>query len=161
MKVSSVWNAYRAASIVLMLYCALHSYGALISTPHFGAASDAVLESMRSVRFDAQGFDDTWYGFYLGFGWFSSVLFAVSALQLWIIGGRSLEERRKERAIVGSLALAYVAGVWLCARYFHPAALVFAVVALGTILWAMISDARASRRTVLPGAPPQQTLVRR
>jgi hypothetical protein len=127
MKLSSSWNAYRTASIVLMLYCALHSYGALLSTPHFGGESDAVLESMRSVEFNAQGFDDTWYGFYLGFGWFSSVLFAVSAVQLWIIAGRKLEERRKERGIVGSLALAYIAGVWLCARYFHPAALLFSV----------------------------------
>jgi hypothetical protein len=30
MKLSSSWNAYRTASIVLMLYCALHSYGALL-----------------------------------------------------------------------------------------------------------------------------------
>ena len=155
MKVSSTWNAYRAASIVLLLYCALHSYGALIATPHFGGASDAVLQSMRSVKFDAQGFDDTWYGFYLGFGWFSSVFFAVSAVQLWIIGGRALEDRRKERGIVGSLALAYIAGVWLCARYFHPAALIFAFLALGTILWAMMSDAFASRRAAPPGAAPQ------
>lgn len=143
---NSGWNAYRSASIVLLLYCALHSYGALISTPRFGAASDAVLESMRTVKFDAQGFQDSWYGFYLGFGWLASVLFAVSAAQLWIIGGRALEDRRRERGIACTLALAYVAGIVLCARYFHPAALVFAVVALGTILWAMMSDARESRR---------------
>ncbi len=152
MKLPANLNAYRAASIVLMLYCGLHSYGALISTPQFGASSDAVSDSMRSVKFLVQGFEDDWYGFYLGFGWFTSTLFALSAVQLWIIGRRKLEDRRRERGIVRSLALAYVAGVWLCARYFFPAALVFSMIALMTIVWAMISDTLKARRAEPPGA---------
>jgi hypothetical protein len=145
------WNAYRTASLIILLYCVLHSYGALISTPHFGAASDAVADSMRSVTFRAQGFTDSWYGFYLGFGWFVSVLFVLSAGQLWIIGGRPLAERRKDRGIVGLLAVTYAAGVWLCVLYFFPAALAFSLLALLAILWAIASDARALRRAAMQG----------
>jgi hypothetical protein len=140
------WNAYRTASVILAVYCVLHSYGALLSTPRFGAASDAVLESMRSVQFAAQGFTDTWYGFYLGFGWFSSTLFALSALQLWVIGGRDIEERRRDRALVSLLALSNLIGVALCARYFFPAALIFSAASTLTIIWALVGDARRSSK---------------
>jgi hypothetical protein len=140
------WNPHRIASVILIVYCVLHSYGALISTPRFGAASDAVLESMRSVRFTAQGFTDTWYGFYLGFGWSASTLFALSAFQLWVIGGRDLEERRRDWALVSLLALANAIGVVLCAQYFFPAALVFSTISNLTIIWALVSDAHRSRK---------------
>jgi hypothetical protein len=140
------WNAHRIASVILIVYCILHSYGALIATPRFGAASDAVLESMRSVRFTAQGFTDTWYGFYQGFGWFASTLLALSALVLWVIGGRDLEQRRRDRALVMLVALANAIGVGLCARYFFPAALAFSSLATITIIWALVSDTRRYRK---------------
>jgi hypothetical protein len=137
------WNAYRTASLILIVYCVLHSYGALIATPAFGQSSDAVLASMRAVHFSAQGFNDSWYGFYLGFGWFVSVFLASSAAQLWIIGERRLTERHKDRAIVGVMAVAYAIGVWLCTRYLFPAALIFSAAVLLAILWGLISDAVA------------------
>ena len=99
------WNAYRSASLILIVYCVLHSYGALIATPPFGESSDAVLASMRAIHFSAQGFDDSWYGFYLGFGWFTSAFLASSAAQLWIIGGRGLADRHNDRAVVGAHCL--------------------------------------------------------
>ena len=136
------WNAYRAAALVLLVFCVLHSYGALLSTPHFGAASDAVVESMRTVNFSAQGFTDTWYGFYLGFGWFSSILFAISGLQLWVIGGRDLATRRTDRTLVWLLAIANAIGIGLCARYFFPAALIFSIIATLAIFYALLHDSR-------------------
>jgi hypothetical protein len=140
------WNAYRTASLILIVYCALHSYGALIATPDFGGPGEAVRESMQAVQFSVQGFKDSWYGFYLGFGWFTSTLLALSAMQLWIIGGRGLAERRKDRAIVSLLAFAYAIAVWLCVRYFFPAPLIFSAAALLTIVWGLISDGVALSR---------------
>jgi hypothetical protein len=145
------WNAYRAAAVVLLVFCVLHSYGALLSTPHFGAASDTVVESMRAVRFSAQGFTDTWYGFYLGFGWFSSILFAISGLQLWVIGGRDLATRRSDRTLVWLLAIGNAIGVGLCARYFFPAALVFSIIVTFAIFYALLHDSRMCRKVAAQG----------
>ena len=90
-------NPYRLASYVLGLYAMGHTAGALISTPKFGTAADAVATSMKSVHFEAQGFETSWYGFYLGFGWFVSLFFIVCDDQLvhrWTSGRQSRASRR-------------------------------------------------------------------
>jgi hypothetical protein len=97
---------------------------------------------MRAVHFSAQGFTDTWYGFYLGFGWFSSILFAISGLQLWIIGGRDLASRRNDRPLIWLPAIAHAIGAGLCARYFFPAALLFSIIATLRIFYALLHDSR-------------------
>ena len=137
------WNTYRFAATVLILYCILHSYGALLTTPQFGADSDSVIAAMRSVHFPAQGFRDTWYGFYEGFGWFASVLFALSAAQLWIIGGWDDARRRSARSLVLALALAHAVGAALCLEYFFTAALFFSTLTTIAILWALWRDRQA------------------
>src|SRR5579883_167913 len=140
------WNSYRTASVILLVYCLLHSYGALIATPDFGGAADSVLKSMRETHFLVQGFEDTWYGFYLGFGWIASLFFVLTAMQLWIIGGRELVDRRRDRPLVVLLAVAYAIALGLCLQFFFPAPLGFSAAALVAIAWALISDAMRVRR---------------
>jgi hypothetical protein len=57
---------------------------------------------MKSVHFDAQGFDDSWYGFYLGFGWFVSLFFVLSAVLSWYIGGLPMRDRAGLAAILAT-----------------------------------------------------------
>ena len=139
------WNAYRTAAVLLLLYCILHSYGALIATPDFGAQSDAVIRAMRSVHFTVQEFWNTWYGFYLGFGWFASIFFALSAVELWIIGGIDRAQQQLYRSICWTLAIAHAVGVGLCIRYFFAAPLLFSSLATIAIVWGLLSDRRIRR----------------
>jgi hypothetical protein len=120
------FNGFRLSSYLLVLFCAGHSRGALLSTPHFGPEADAVLSSMKSVHFVAQHANDTWFGFYLGFGWLVSVFFLFSAVVTWHLGGlQSADERRAMAAIIWALFLSYAASSYLSWTYFFIAPGVF------------------------------------
>jgi hypothetical protein len=128
-------NPYRLASYVLVLYAMGHTAGALISTPKFGTAADAVATSMKSVHFEAQGFETSWYGFYLGFGWFVSLFFILSATISWYIGGLTVGNRARLAAITWPLCLCYAGSVAIAWKYLFAAPLVFSSTA--TLLLAM------------------------
>jgi hypothetical protein len=118
-------NPYRLASYVLVLYAMGHTAGALISNPKFGAAADSVATSMKSVRFDAQGFETCWYGFYLGFGWFVSLFLILSATISWYVGGLPISNRARLAAITWTLCLCYAGSVAIAWKYLFAAPIVF------------------------------------
>jgi len=134
-------NPYRLASYVLVLYAIGHSAGALISTPRFGAAADAVATSMKSVHFDAQGSDDSWYGFYLGFGWFVSIFFVLSAVLSWYIGGLPVRVRAGLAAITWPLCLGYAGSVAIAWKYLFAAPIIFSSVVTLLLAAGCVQDA--------------------
>ena len=52
---------YRIASVLLVLFAVGHTFGFRQNNPDWGV--DAVLGLMRSVRFDALGFNQTYWDF--------------------------------------------------------------------------------------------------
>jgi hypothetical protein len=121
------FNPLRITTYLLILFCFGHTRGALISTPRFGADADAVATAMRTVHFSAQGSDATWYGFYLGFGYFVSIFFLLSAAVTWFLGGLAPRERRAWTPILWALLLSYAGDTYLSWRYFFAAPLAFSV----------------------------------
>jgi hypothetical protein len=134
-------NPYRLASYVLVLYAIGHSAGALISTPRFGTAADAVATSMQSVHFDAQGFDDSWYGFYLGFGWFVSLFFISSAVFSWHVGGLPIRDRAGLALITRSLCLSYAVSAAIAWKYLFTAPILFSGVVTLLLAAGCVQDA--------------------
>ncbi len=118
-------NPLRVTSVLLILYCAGHTFGALVSTPRFGTASDVVVNAMQTVHVNAMGSDCTWWGFYLGFGYNVSIFFLFSAVLTWFLGGRSLAEQRAWAPIVWALFVSYALTAVLAIRYFFAAPIVF------------------------------------
>jgi hypothetical protein len=111
-------------SYLLVFFCLGHSMGALMETPSFGNSADAVAVAMKSVHFSANGSDCTWFGFYLGFGWFVSVFFLLSAGVTWFLGGLDRPRRRESLPIVWMLLAGYSASTYLSWRYFFAVPLV-------------------------------------
>src|ERR1700722_403467 len=144
-------NPYRLASYVLVLYALGHTAGAVISTPRFGTAADAVAAAMKSVHFDAQGFDDSWYGFYLGFGWFVTLFFVLSAVLSWDIGGLPMRDRAGLAAITWSLCLSYVGSTAIAWKYFFTVPIVFSSLATLLLATGCVQDA-IGRHTANRGA---------
>jgi len=118
-------NPFRLTSLLLVLYCLGHTFGALVSTPHFGLESDAVMAAMKSVHFKADGSDCTWFGYYLGFGFDVSIFFLFSAVLTWFLGGLSLPDQRRWAPITWALFVSYAATLVLAVRYFFPTPIVF------------------------------------
>ena len=117
-RAASYFNPFRLSTYLLILFCAGHTWGALLSTPHFSDASDAVVHAMRSVHYNVQAFDDTWFGFYLGFGWLNSVFFLFSAVVTWFLGGLTRCEQRAVAPIIWALFFSYAACAGLSWAYF-------------------------------------------
>jgi 4-amino-4-deoxy-L-arabinose transferase-like glycosyltransferase len=118
--------------------------------PRFGADSDGVLATMKSVRVVAQGSDRTWYGFYRGFGVFVSIFFAFSVFAAWRIGGATEQDRRSLLPIGWALFVSHAAAAIVAVAYFFPVP-----VALSTVVTALLgigcveleNENRASKAT--------------
>src|SRR6266702_6064673 len=106
---------YRIAAVLLLLFALGHTLGFRQSDPKWGV--DALLGSMRSVHFDAQGFTRTYWDFFSAFGLFFSVFLLFSAVLAWLLGGLPAETLARVRSIAWALAICFVAVTALSWRY--------------------------------------------
>src|SRR5207245_11656302 len=106
---------YRIAAVLLVLFAVGHTVGFRQSDPKWGV--DALLGSMRSVHFDAQGFTRTYWDFFSAFGLFFSVFLLFSAVLAWLLAGLSAETLVRVRSIAWALAISFVAITALTWRY--------------------------------------------
>ena len=138
-------NPLRLTTVPLLLYCVGHTLSALASTPPFGAESDAVAATMKSVHFDVAGSACTWYGFYLGFGYEVSIFFLFSGVLTWFLGGMSLPDQRRWAPITGALFVSYAATIVLSVRYLFVVPIVFSSLITLLLGWHGVRIARAPR----------------
>jgi hypothetical protein len=114
---------YRIASVLLLLFAAGHTLGFRQNNPEWGA--DAVLSSMRSIHFDAQGFNRTYWDFFSAFGLFFSVFLLFAAVLAWLLGRLPAETLARMRSIAWALAICFVAVTALSWRYTFTTPIVF------------------------------------
>ncbi len=94
---------------------------------------------MRAIHFDAQGFDRTYYDFYVGFGLFVSVLLLFAGLVAWQLGGLSREILRSMPILTWGMALCFGCVTILSWNYFFVVPVVFsAVITLCLLLGAWL-----------------------
>lgn len=136
------FNPLRLAAYVLALYFLGHTVGALVLTPQFGPEGDAVLTQMKSVRFACETFECSWFGFYLGFGWFASIFLLLSAALAWFVGGMDAREQRAVSPIVWLLFFGHAAGVVLAWKYFFLTPLIFSTLAAALLGFQCVRLAR-------------------
>jgi hypothetical protein len=122
---------YRISSILLLLFAAAHTLGFRQTDPKWGV--DSVIGSMRSVRFDAQGFSRTYWDFYVGFGLFVSVFLVFAAVLAWQLGGLAPETLALMRGPAWALVICFVAVTVLTWTYIFIAPFVFAVVVTASL----------------------------
>jgi len=114
---------YRIAAVLLLLFAVGHTLGFRQSDPQWGV--DALLDSMRSIHFDAQGFSRTYWDFFSAFGLFFSVFLLFAAVLAWLLGGLPAETLARVRSIAWALAICFVAVTALSWRYAFTTPIVF------------------------------------
>ena len=117
---------YRIAAILLLLFAVGHTLGFRQTQPQWGV--DALVAGMRSIHFDAQGFNRTYWDFYTGFGLFVSVFMLFAAVLCWQMGGLSAATLAELRGPAWALVLCFVAITILSWRYFFIVPVVFSAV---------------------------------
>ena len=114
---------YRIAAVLLLLFAVGHTLGFRQSDPKWGI--DGVLISMRSIHFDVQGFDRTYWDLFVAAGFSVGVLYLFAAILAWQLGGLSPATLASVRVIGWAFALCFVALTVVSWRYLFWIPIVF------------------------------------
>ncbi len=137
-------TAFRSASVLLFIFCLMHTGGGMLAQKSLGPASDTVFEAMKRVHFDFNGADCTWYGFWFGFGLTASIFLLLSALVAWELERVPSELWTKLGLIPWAFVVSHVLNTVLAWKYFFTGPGVF-----GTLISVLLAvgTLRKSRRT--------------
>ena len=116
---------YRIASILLLLFAAGHTLGFRQIDPKWGV--DSLIQSMRSIRFNANGFDRTYWDFFVGFGLFVTVLMVFASIIAWQLGGLSTETLAAMRISAWGFVICFAVVAYLSWRYFFMLPVIFSI----------------------------------
>ena len=98
---------YRVAAVLLALFAVGHTLGFSQADPKWGV--DGLLASLRAARFDADGFDRTWWDFYLATGYIAALFYLFAAVLAWQLGGLPGGALARLRIATWSFALCFAA----------------------------------------------------
>src|SRR5471032_2249502 len=133
---------YRAASIVLVLYAAAHSFGFRKVDPRWNA--DATVTAMKST-FEVQGVTRGYWDFFSGFGFFATGLLLLCAVLAWELGGLPADMLKRLKAVRWAFAACFVALTFVTWFYIFPLPVIFtAIAALVLMLAAWKSEGAAA-----------------
>jgi len=76
---------YRIAAVLLLLFAIGHTLGFRQSDPAWGV--DALLNTMRSIHFEVQGFTRTYWDLFLAAGFSVGAFYFFAAILAWQLGG--------------------------------------------------------------------------
>ena len=119
---------YRIASILLLLFAVGHTLGFRRVDPKWGI--DSLISSMRSIRFNANGFERTYWDFFVGFGLFVSVLMVFAAVIAWQFGGLAPGTLAGMRLSAWGFVVCFAGVAYLSWRYFFTIPIIFSIVIL-------------------------------
>jgi hypothetical protein len=98
---------YRIAAALLLLFALGHTLGFRQSDPKWGV--DALLGSMRSIRFDVQGFKRTYWDLFEAAGFSVGVFYLFAAILAWQMGSLPASTLALMRGTAWAFALCFAA----------------------------------------------------
>jgi hypothetical protein len=133
---------YRIAAVLLLLFSLSHTFAFSLSDPKWGV--DALTSSMRSIHFDVQGFNRTYWDFFLAAGFSAGVFYLFAAILAWQLGRLPTATLKTLRGASWALALSFAAITALSWRYLFVIPIAFSFV----ITICLIAAAWASSKEV-------------
>ena len=136
---------YRIAAVLLLLFAVGHTLGFRQSDPTWGV--DALLGSMRSIHFDMQGSNRTYWDLFVGAGFSVGVFYLFAAILAWQLGGLPATTLARMRGTAWAFALSFaaIAVVSLMYLFIVPVAFSIAItVCLTAAAWLSASSNRGS-----------------
>src|SRR6202165_4406755 len=117
---------YRIAAVLLLLFAAGHTLGFRQSDPTWGV--DALLGSMRSIHFDVQGFNRTYWDLFVAAGFCVGVFYLFAAILAWQLGGLPVATLAPMRGTAWAFALCFAAITVVSWRYLFVLPIAFSFV---------------------------------
>ena len=116
---------YRIAAILLLLFAVGHTLGFRQSDPRWGV--DALLGSMRSIHFDVQGFNRTYWDLFMAAGFSIDVFYIFAAILAWQLGGLPTATLALMRGTAWAFALCFAAITVVSWRYLFLIPITFSI----------------------------------
>src|SRR6267142_502113 len=116
---------YRIAAALLLFFAVGHTLGFRQSDPTRGL--DALLGSMRSIHFDVQGFNRTYWDFFVAAGFSVGVFYLFAAVLAWQLGGLPPATLALMRGTAWAFALGFAAITVVSWRYLFIIPIAFSV----------------------------------
>jgi hypothetical protein len=98
---------YRIATVLLLLFALGHTLGFRESDSAWGI--DTLLGSMRSIHFDMQGFNRTYWDIFVAAGFSVGVFYLFGAVLAWQLAGLAADTLAVMRVTVWAFALCFAA----------------------------------------------------
>ena len=132
---------YRVAAVLLVLFAAGHQLGFRAVDPAWNAADLA--RSMQTTPLPVEGFTRTYWGFYSGFGFFTTVFMLFSAVVAWQLASASIDVRRALGVSRWAFATCYATIAILTWTFFFVTPGVFATLIAIALTLAVVVPERA------------------
>src|SRR5712675_2494184 len=116
---------YRIAAVLLLLFAVGHTLGFRQSDPHWGV--DALLGLMRSIHFDVQGFNRTYWDLFVAAGFSVGVFYLFAAILAWQLGGLPAATLALMRGTAWAFALSFAAITVVSCRYLFLIPITFSI----------------------------------
>ena len=116
---------YRIAAVLLLLFAAGHTLLFSQTDPAWGV--DALISSIRSIHFDVQGFNRTYWDFFLAAGFSVGVFYLFGAVLAWQLGGLPVATLALMRVTTWAFAISFAAIMVLSWRYLFVIPLAFSI----------------------------------
>ena len=122
---------YRVVSVLLVVFALGHTLGFNRVDPTWGVTTP--ITALQTITFAVQGTPArTYWGFYLGFGYFCSILMLLAAVLAWQLGSIEPETLRQLQFVSWSFAIAFAAAAGVTWIFFFTAPRVFStIIAIG------------------------------
>ena len=117
---------YRIAAVLLLLFAVGHTLGFRQSDPKWGV--DALLGSMRSIHFDMQGFNRTYWDLFVAAGFSVGVFYLFAAVLAWQLSSLPAAALSRMRGTAWAFALCFAAIAVVSWRYLFILPIVFSIV---------------------------------
>jgi hypothetical protein len=117
---------YRSAAVLLLLFAVGHTLGFRQSDPQWGV--DALLGSMRSIHFDVQGFNRSYWEIFEAAGFSVGVFYLFAAILAWQLGGLPAATLALMRGTAWAFALCFAAITVVSWRYLFLLPIAFSIV---------------------------------
>jgi len=135
---------YRIAAVLLLFFAVGHTLGFRQSDPKWGV--DALLRSMRSIHFDVQGFDRTYWDLFVAAGFSVGVFYLFAAMLAWQLSALPAATLAHMRDIRWGFALCFVAITLVSWRYLFIIPMAFSIVITLCLTAAAWTSAKPGRQ---------------
>jgi hypothetical protein len=116
---------YRIAAVLLLLFAVGHTLGFRQSDPQWGV--DALLSSMRSVHFEVQGFNRTYWDLFVAAGFCVGIFYLFAAILAWQLARLPAATLALMRGTAWAFAVCFAAVTLVSWRYLFMLPVAFSI----------------------------------